>query len=63
MTGMRKPAARVAPNVLDGLSERMRGAMVITNFRLERAERLEKLSLMDVALLGARAVRRRGGKK
>jgi hypothetical protein len=65
MTGPRKVAPRAAgENVLDGLSERMRGAMVVTGFNRERAEQLARSRLMDVALDGGRALRqRRGGKK
>jgi hypothetical protein len=64
MTGPRKHAPRVRENVLDGLSGRMQGALVMTNFNTERAQRLERTSLMDVALNGSRAVHpRRGGKK
>lgn len=51
-------------NVLDGLSSRMRQAVMLCHFNVDRAERIEGLPLMDVALRGRRAVRpARGGKR
>lgn len=44
-------------NVLSGLTERMRAAVVIARWDHSRAARIERTLLMDVALNGIHALR------
>lgn len=53
------------PNVLDGRSPRVRAAMLLTSFNVEQAERIAQTGLIDVVMLGTRALspERRGNRK
>lgn len=60
-----KPLGRVScENVLTGMSERMRSAMLVARWEPQRAARIERTLLLDVVLNGVNALRvRKNGRK